>query len=315
MSRTSTIVVAVVVVVACAVVVLAGAPGPASSDVAPLPTPASESPSTMAPPSTTIVVNAPLSPVPAPTVRRPPIQRMSTDRHLYPTYLELRRSDRGDDLHVANGILFACYLATRIDGDLRTIAAGRSFRSDSKPPKPVRIDAARDVLSRCDGFGDTTRLELQQARADLRARLDRADDPVGRAEALLHRRRILSDELLQSILTSQDPLAINDVSAVLVERWRKTTKQPIASSDDSRMNAEVEGTVVMLLVYCDLGGDCARDGFEMTTSCALHADNCGVDQRARVLAQLPPDLRQSIDDRAATFVRAIQDDDFAFWGS
>ena len=94
----------------------------------------------------------------------------------------------------------------------------------------------------------------------------------------------------------------------------RATGRPVGNDEEAVLQTRIEETVLMTLVTCDLSGDCASDGFQMKQACAFDVHQCGMDLRTRVLEELSADERRQMTDRAASFVRAIQAQDYSAWG-
>ena len=266
----------------------------------------------------------------APSVS-PAMNHYLTDRDLYAAYLALRLSRKGGDLFASQAILDDCFMDTRAKGRSRSIVAGEqlvvyeggSLENDrafvhgdaawQRVPRKVdatrdQVDAATELLARCERFATMSPNEYKGLRDELTARRRIASDVFGLAEAVGAGRTPPSPDTLRTVLASRDPQAIERITRRLEERWQSTQAKAVSEDDLNASSRAFD------LITCDLGMDCGADSKYALDNCITTADTCRLGFRSQVLEGETPAQRQTIEGLRSVYLQAILSGDYSVWG-
>ena len=257
---------------------------------------------------------------------RPAIDRDVSDDRLLDVFESLRHAKAGADLLVARRIEQDCFADTRTWSSVGSALAGRTLqhfeRTPSSPgtswdgsltvvevrPTRAQVDAARELVRRCEGFAARTTARHREDRQAIEDRLLATNDIVGMAENVATHRAPPTPDRLRTILASRDPVAITLVDDDLAALWQRTSG---SSWPTGLFN---EPSPAMQLAGCDLGLDCGPAGRTALVGCLDDATLCGDDVAAQVLRRTAPADRPRVDDLRRRIVVAITSGDYAIWG-
>jgi hypothetical protein len=226
------------------------------------------------------------------------------------TYLRFKNSRNHIERYIANKAWSACVPAVVTEqGFSVSVDTFSEKLMPSDPRTAQRVEAFRQLQTRCKGFSDMSRDEMTTALRDQKFALEHGDilSPGDiAAKQMSNGNKQLAFDSARAIINSQDPFAMQSLSEFIKAYGNQ---RPDSNGKPSDERTDLKATAFSNAV-CQIGGECSPSSLSATQMCA-NTGACVGDLNSRNLQSLSnAGDRDWVEKESTRMLEAIRTRDF-----